>query len=54
VIQAGPLARILLEGQVDASVLQQLQAAVRAALAEHASRDVVALGAGIWIATARA
>jgi SAM-dependent methyltransferase len=53
-ILAGPLARIMLEGNVDRGVVPQVQAAVRAALAEHASGSTVALGAGIWIASARA
>jgi SAM-dependent methyltransferase len=51
---AGPLARILSEAKAPEALEPQLRAAVRAALASHVSGDSVTLGAGLWIATARA
>jgi SAM-dependent methyltransferase len=51
---AGPLARVMLSSETAPETAAQIRAVVRAALAEYATGDTVALGAGIWIATARA
>lgn len=52
-VVAGPLARVLHENG-DAQTAVQVRAAVRAALAKYVHGPTVALGAGIWVVTARA
>jgi SAM-dependent methyltransferase len=51
---AGPLARALFERASDPALLAQVRAAVSEGLAPYASGQTVALGAAIWVATARA
>jgi SAM-dependent methyltransferase len=51
---AGPLARALFETGNDPAAVARVRAAVREALAEHASGSTVTLGSAFWVATARA